>query len=197
YVSIGRISNNQKGSFVDTDNIKRTYIAVEHFITEHRFKRIGYIGIRPIYSVYADTLEGYRSCLKRYGIEEDREIIYLAKDEDAEEGYKGAKKVLSGSPECIVVMGNIVLNGVLRYIAEQKIDIPEDIPIIHCSELPLVLPPDIQLTQVRQPVFELGRYAIDILLRQIQKKGKREQVVLNPEFYAGSSCGCKLRGGER
>ncbi|MCM8771841.1 MAG: LacI family transcriptional regulator [Candidatus Omnitrophica bacterium] len=196
-VTIGRVSENQKSSYVDTNNIKRTYMAVEHFITVHNFRKVAYIGIKPIYSVYADALEGYKLCMKRYGIPVEKDIVYLAKDEDEEEGYRGIKKILSESPECLVIMGNLIFNGILKYFGEKGIKIPEDMPIIHCSELPMVIPYEIKITQVKQPVFELGRYAIEILLRQIKGNKKREQVILNPEFCPGNSCGCSIIEGKR
>lgn len=192
YVSIGRISENQRGSYVDTDNVKRTYLAVEHFIERHNFKKIGYIGMYPDYSVYADGLKGYELCNAKYGLKINKNLVYLAKQDTEEEGYTGIQKILKSSPDCLVILGTILFNGVIRYITKHGLKIPDDVRIIHCAEIMLGIGFDTRITQVRQPVFELGRYAVDILLRQIKGNRKKEQVVLNPEFHPGNSCGCSL-----
>ena len=190
YVAIGRVLDIHKGSYVDTDNVKRTYIAVEHFIKEHKIKKIGYIGGELKYFPYIDNFNGYKLALLNNGIEINQDYIFTV-PQDIKEGYNAIKKLMKEKIEAIVVYGNLIVSGVIEYLKEKQIKVPDEIKIILISEnLPFYLP-GVEFTRVEQDITGLGEMAVRILFEQI-KTGKKisKQIVLQPKFVKGNSCGC-------
>jgi LacI family transcriptional regulator len=190
YVAIGRVLDIHKGSYVDTNNVKRTYIAVEHFIKEHGIKKIGYIGGELKYFPNIDNFNGYKLALLNNGIEMKEKYVFTV-PQDIEEGYNAMKKIMKEKVEGVVIYGNLIVRGVIECLMEKKIKVPDEIKIILISEdLPFYLP-DVKFTRVEQDITGLGEMAIKILLEQI-KTGKKiaKQIVLQPKLVKGNSCGC-------
>jgi LacI family transcriptional regulator len=80
--------------------------------------------------------------------------------------------------------------GALQTVRERGLRIPADVSLIGYDDMEwwtLTHPP---LTTVGQPVYELGREAMRLLLRQIQGPARRraEKVVLKPELIVRESC---------
>ena len=81
--------------------------------------------------------------------------------------------------------------GALQALRELKIRIPEDLSLVGYDDMEwwtLTQPP---LTTVGQPVYDLGREAMRLLLAQIGRKtaGRPQRVVLKPELLLRDSCG--------
>ena len=118
YVAIGRILENHKGSYVDTDNVRRTYIATEHLIKEHKLKKVGYIGGELKYLFNVDAYNGYKLALINNGIEINEKIVSTV-PQKIEEGYRGMRKLIKEGIEGIIIFGNLILQGAIRYIEEK------------------------------------------------------------------------------
>jgi LacI family transcriptional regulator len=79
----------------------------------------------------------------------------------------------------------------LQTLGERGVRMPADLSLIGYDDMEwwtLTHPP---LTTVGQPVYELGREAMRLLLAQIQAPGRRrpQRVVLKPELLTRASCG--------
>lgn len=192
YICIGKVRESYKGNYVDTDNIKRGYIGTEHLIKEHNLKKIGYIGGKLNYLFNFEHLSGYKLALMNNNIEIRNNIIITA-PQDIEEGYKGMRKLIKEDVEGVIIFGNLITIGAIEYIKENKINIPNDLKVIITSEFIPFYRSNITFTQVQQDVFGLGKMAVKILIEEIEfKKKKRRQIILQPKFIKGNSCGCEI-----
>jgi DNA-binding LacI/PurR family transcriptional regulator len=102
---------------------------------------------------------------------------------------------LSPSPTALFCTNNLMTVGALQTLGERGVRIPSDLSLVGYDDMEwwtLTHPP---LTTVGQPVYDLGREAMRLLLTQIgQEKARRPQrVVLKPELILRDSCGPPAR----
>jgi DNA-binding LacI/PurR family transcriptional regulator len=81
--------------------------------------------------------------------------------------------------------------GAIQALQDRKVHIPEDLSLIGYDDMEwwtLTHPP---LTTVGQPVYDLGREAMRLLLAQIGSDGRRrrQRILLKPELIVRQSCG--------
>ena len=172
------------------DNVRGAYDAVEHLLgLGHR--RIGFIRGKPHLSTSQERLDGYRSALADHGIELDRSLLRSGDSRQAS-GASLAEEIISEAhPPTALLVGNSMMTlGALEAIQRAGMRIPHDIAVVGYDDMPWALAVTPQLTVVRQPGYELGRRAMDLLLQRIRYPGGNTAVVmLQPELVVRASCG--------
>jgi len=93
-------------------------------------------------------------------------------------------------PDAILACSDKITTGVMRYCQQEKIDIPHKVGLVGFSNLDLtdLLAPS--LTVVRQPAYEMGRIAAELLIKQIESKRPTtsfEDVVIATELHQRAS----------
>ena len=196
-------------NYVGVDNIRGGYLATSHLI------RLGHRRIAHLYgsrgSANDGRLAGYRQALSDNEIPCNEKWIRRFEDlalksggsrfePDVECGYENMKHLLRFSeiPTAVFAGNDYQALGAVKAIKEQRLRIPEDIAIVGFDELTINPFLEIPLTTIRQPQYEIGRNAVEILLRKIaeQDTGKRastERIILPVELVIGASCGAKCR----
>jgi LacI family transcriptional regulator/LacI family repressor for deo operon, udp, cdd, tsx, nupC, and nupG len=80
--------------------------------------------------------------------------------------------------------------GALETIHALGLRIPDDVAVVGYDDMPWALALDPPLTAVRQPSYELGRRAAELLLQRVEDpKRSTSLVVLQPELVVRQSCG--------
>lgn len=178
---------------VDTvvvDNVRGAYEAVEHLVRlGHR--RIGFIGGRPEISTSRERFEGYTKALRDHGMEVDSSLARHGDSRQAS-GRRATEALLDlpQPPTAVFVGNNLMTLGSLEAIHLRDLRIPHDIAIVSYDDMPWALALDPPLTAVRQPGYEIGRQAMDLLLQRIKDPSRSTTlVVLQPELIVRKSCG--------
>jgi LacI family transcriptional regulator len=86
--------------------------------------------------------------------------------EDAMNFFFGQKK----KPDALFTSADKLTTNCLRYCKTYKIRIPQDVAVIGFSNLDLTELLSPALSVVRQPAFEMGRIAADLLIKMIESK---------------------------
>jgi LacI family transcriptional regulator len=88
-------------------------------------------------------------------------------------GYTAGIRLLSSPrrPTAIVVSNDLEGLGVLRAARERGIEVPADLSIVGCDDVPEATAVHPSLTTVRQPLSEIGRAAARLLHEQITRPG--------------------------
>lgn len=154
-------------SFVDVDNLHGGYSATEYLIKTGR-KKIAFVGSSFSGEPARRRLRGYMKALKKYGIQIRDEWI-IEGENSFEGGYKIAQKI-AYSVEAIFAYNDIMAIGALIYAAENDIKVPEDLAIIGFDDIPFSSLPMINLTTMKQPMYEMGRQAFEILINLMKDK---------------------------
>ena len=75
YITIGKSTKNQKGSFVDLDHFKAAEIIVEHLVEQHKRKKIYLITGFSKFLCYENYINGYKSALMKYNLPFDNSQV--------------------------------------------------------------------------------------------------------------------------
>ncbi len=168
---------------------------IANIFYEKQYSRIGFVGMdTQIGSIEHDRYLGFKERLKNLGIP-------LSEDWDAhncsfysaEAGYTACEGILNskvgGLPEALMVGSDFLLVGVLDYLSDHGISVPEDISLISADNF---------YTEIMQPridsidysLSELGKEAIGLVEQRAASSGSTSvfrTVVINPSYVERSS----------
>ncbi len=137
-------------------------------------------------------MEGYLAALRAANVRPALELIHEGNFKQ-DSGYRLTKALLEvlPPPTALFCTNNLMTVGALQVLRERNVRIPDELSLVGYDDMEwwtLTHPP---LTTVGQPVYDLGREAMRLLLAQIgQEKARRPQrVVLKPELILRDSCG--------
>jgi len=177
FVLVDRTIDGLDVSSVVTDSIAGMGLAVDHLVSGgHR--RIAYLGGPTDVSTFRDRQRGYREAMARHGLKPGPQAKTVSEPEAA---LRAAERLFQGAFRATAIVGaNLVLTvGLLR-------SAPEDVVVVGFDDLYLADLLRRPVTTVAQPVEELGRQAVELLLDEIEAAGKAprrvRRVVLQPRL---------------
>jgi len=150
---------------VRTDNRQGMRLATEYLL-ELGYRRIAFIGGPPQGRSAQDRWLGYLDALSQAGIEPDGNLVFPGTGK-ADDGRRALRHMfdLSTPPDAVVCYNDLTAMGVLAEAWSSGIRVPQDLAVIGFDNLPfseLTAPP---LTTVAQPTEEMGRTAVEQILR--------------------------------
>jgi LacI family transcriptional regulator len=173
---------------VEIDNERGAFEAVSHLIARgHR--RIGVISGPADSSTGRERVAGYRRALAHAGMPIADDLIRYG-DFKEQSGRRLAAELLRlrARPTALFVGNNLMLIGTLETVYACGLRIPDQIALVGFDDLPLATVFNPPLSVVRQPAYEVGRSAAELLLKRIQDP-KRAPVALklSPELIVRGS----------
>jgi LacI family transcriptional regulator len=174
-VMYDRVYDGIKTHKVVTDDYGGAFNAVTHLL-EQGYRHIAHIGLSPTLSVTQNRLNGHRDALKNYGLElPGKWIIYNTPDIPLLESR--ISQLLSGTdaPDALMVAGERLVITCLRVCKKMNRRIPEELGIVCFSDNPVTEFIGHGITAVRQPTFDIGRKAAQLLIELIEEKKVRRQ----------------------
>jgi DNA-binding LacI/PurR family transcriptional regulator len=146
-------------------NVQASLDATRHLIAlGHR--RIAYLGDRYGHQSDTERFAGYRQALEEAGFPFEPQLV--AHGDGKPEGAETAMAVLLAfpqSPTAVFCYNDMSALGAMRRIRNHGLRIPDDISVVGFDDLYIsqyLYPP---LTTVRQPMRQMGRMAMETLLR--------------------------------
>jgi LacI family transcriptional regulator len=143
-------------------------VATEHLL-ELGHRRIGAIGGAPGWYANEERMIGFRAALASARLLPDPDMI-LYGDWSIPTGEIAADELLSRSepPTAIFAFNDNAAIGILNVARRRGLRVPEDLSVVGFDDTfqaTIVTP---QLTTVRQPLAELGRLGVSLLMRLIE-----------------------------
>lgn len=173
-IQFDRITKLVDSSKVIIDDIKASYDAVSYLIN-NGCRRIAYFRghLNPQHSI--DRFIGYKKALKDHNIEFDAALVYYNPNEDFEEGYANAEKLIKdhgNTIDAIHTITDLTAIGAINYLNKQHIEIPKQIAVIGFSNwfMSSVITPS--LSSIEQHAYKMGETSAKILFNEIDLKGK-------------------------
>lgn len=173
---------------IDVDNYGGTRLAVDHLVGLGR-QRIAYVGPNDDFVFGVERLEGFRDALAAVGRLTDDRWIQLAEPTVAG-GYAAAAEVLPEAPDAIFAATDTMALGVFKALIDRGLRVPDDVAVVGFDGLPRGPHTDPELTTVVQPVADVGRAAVSVLLGEVAAP---HLVVLPTHLHVGGSCGASAR----
>jgi LacI family transcriptional regulator, galactose operon repressor len=158
---------------VTTDSVAGMGLAVDYLVGRgHR--QIAYLGGPTHVSTFRDRLRGFREAVARQGLQPGP---YAVAPSEPEAARKAAARLFQKpSQATAAIAGNFWLTiGVLRAA-------PDDVVVVGFDDLFLADLLRRPVTTVAQPVEDLGRQAVRLLLEEIAKPGGSRHIVLPPKL---------------
>lgn len=178
-------------SYIDVNNVEAAYQAVSHLIGLG-YQRIGTIAGPENTTVGIDRKEGYLKAMLDHQRSLDRSLI-VEGDFTELGGYAAMQRLLAEKVEAVFAASDLMAIGAMRAVREAGLRIPEDVAFVGFDDLPLAVLPTPQLTTIRQPVYQFGIRAVEILIDMIENGIKpARRVILDTELVVRDSCGARL-----
>ncbi|MBN1304697.1 MAG: LacI family DNA-binding transcriptional regulator [Anaerolineales bacterium] len=189
-VTFDRRIANAEVDTVMVDNVMGAYQAVNHLIAVGH-ERIAAVTASEDRTTGRERLEGYRKALKSSHLPLDEDLIFTGAPKK-EAGRELARKImqLPFRPTAIFCGNNLLTMGVWGYLQEAECRIPEDCALVSFDDLDWYTLTKPTITAVRQPVYELGKTAAELLFERI--KGKTypvKDILLEPKLIVRESSG--------
>lgn len=177
----------QAGAVV-IDDYLGAYKATEHLI-EQGCKRLAHFSGHQHVSIYKERRRGYEEALKRHNLPIDESMIFES-NLRVDDGRQLGEKLITMDPmpDGVFSASDFSAAGCMEVFKKHNIKIPQDIAIVGFSNEPFTS--FIELTSVDQHSEEMGRFAAQLFLDQLEKKGtnhKQSKTVLNPELIIRKS----------
>ncbi len=136
-------------------------------------------------TVFDERLEGFQESLEKKGRHIDK-IYYVPLD--WESSFEVARRIFSKYKRCaIFTTTDYLAVPVIEVARTMKLNIGEDIRICGFDDLPIAKLLDI--TTVRQPIWEMGTTAAKMLIERMENKynGSPRRIILKPELVVRKS----------
>lgn len=181
-----------RASLVQVDNATAARDAVKYLIDLGHEHIVHFSG--PGYSMHSDErTEGFRQAFfdAQFLFKKDLIVPTGARLED---GYRAGKQFFGdiaseAAPTAVMCYNDLVALGLLRALRELNLRVPEDVSIIGFDDIHLCEYAPVPLTTLRVPTQDMGRSAVEVLLRQMESEGSAalEQVILQAELVVRAS----------
>lgn len=155
-------------NYVDTENVIGAKLAIT-YLHEKGHTNIAFICGAMNESNAKDRLEGYKTAMLELGLEVRNENIVCG-EFSKEKAFNEVGKLLAlgERPTAIFCSDDYMAIGAIEKIKSEGLKVPDDIAVIGFDNIeigPFVRP---TLTTVKQPMYELGESAANILLELIE-----------------------------
>jgi len=174
---------------VHINNFDGAYRATTYLIKQG-YKNIVHFTGDMDYYCSIDRVDGFLKAMSDYSLPTDNAIIYT--DFMEELAYHKMNEIIdSGNiPEACFTGADKTAYGVLRAMIENNLSAPKDMAIVGFDgDAPDTLGINFpKLTTMRQPMFEIGREAVRLIVRAIEDPSAPPvTTVLNTEFVIGET----------
>ncbi len=176
---------------VGVENLQATKHIVKHLIDVHHRKRIVFLRGLPTHEDAITRENGYKLALAESNIRYDPALV-SAGNFDRDCAYASIKKLINRRIDfdAVFASDDEAAIGVMAALSEEGLHIPAQISVVGFDDqsiAPFLNPP---LTTVRAPFDEVGRKAVEILIRQINHQSVEPLTVISSKLIIRHSCGC-------
>ncbi|MEW2353932.1 substrate-binding domain-containing protein [Spirillospora sp. NPDC029432] len=175
---------------VAVDDVAGGELAVGHLLADGA-RSLVYVTGPAALRQCADRRKGALRALRAAGLGKDalRELAVPAMN--ARAGEEAARRLLDGGPlpDAVFCANDLLALGVLRVLLQAGVKVPTDVALIGYDDIEFSAAAAVPLSSVRQPTYQLGRIATELLLEECDDPGghAHQQVMFQPELVVRDS----------
>lgn len=187
FVSTTTISEEDSMLHADINNYEAAGMAVEHLISLGH-EKIGMVVASNSLTNSKQRFAAYKDTLAKHGLQFDGRLVAEG-DTSMEGGYAAMSQILNRgcALSAVFVAGDIMAIGAMRALKEAGKRVPEDISIIGFDGIPEAEYTDPPLTTIKQPIFEKGKKAAQILINILENHQNNQSVNMDVELVKRGS----------
>lgn len=189
YVLVDQVDQRGHSLTVTATNRRGAYDATQYLI-DLGHRRIGFLAGLPQLNSAAERFEGYKAALADNGIPFEKRYVTRG-DFDTRMGHQATRQLLAlADPPTAIFAGNdLSALGAIEAIREHGLRIPEDVSVIGFDDIPQAALAYPKLTTVRQPLNQMGREAVSVLLARLEDRVLEScQIALETSLAVRDSC---------
>ncbi|WP_428957298.1 LacI family DNA-binding transcriptional regulator [Streptomyces sp. cg35] len=193
-VTADRADPDGDGCSVSVDDVQGGAEAVEHLIagrpaTSTDAMSIVVVNGDPDIQQCADRATGAEIAAGRHP---SVELTHIAVDEmTVAAGRAAAHTLVTGPrlPDAVFCANDFLAAGLVRGLVVKGVRVPEDVRVVGFGDLDVAAFSTVPLSTVRQPVEELGRTAVELLLDEVESGGGHQHLarILTPTMVVRES----------
>lgn len=183
-VLVDRCDRDTVADAVVLDNVDSAYRLTAHLIENGYRRNIFFYGTTS--ATGRQRREGYATAMAAYGLETHAEPVPAT----AERARAAARERLHRRPlpDALIASSGLILLGVTEALQEAQIRFPDSVALAGFDDLPWTRLLEPGITVIAQPIYEIGRAAIELLLQRIAKPEQSvRRVVLRGELIPRGS----------
>jgi len=174
---------------VSIDNISSARKATEYLINlGHR--RIGFISGPLNVILSRDRLKGFRQAMAQHNIPIESFLVQEG-DFSFESGYNMMMKFLAldQPPTAVFAANDEMAIGAIKAIKSKGLHVPDDISVVGFDDIKFASIYEPALTTISQPMFEIGKKAMELLIKLINKDQlEKNQYILEDQLVIRETC---------
>jgi LacI family transcriptional regulator len=183
---------NKNTATVTSDNVEGCNLAIR-YLYDLGHRKIAHISG----SNYPDNwpsiirVEGYIKAMNKLNLKIESEYIVSAVNFDVSGGYTAMINLLKlkERPTAVFAACDKVAIGAINAIKDSGLSVPDDISIIGFDDIELAKYTTPKLTTIRQNSVEIGKSAVDLLVKQINEKADLKiNKIIPVELIERDSC---------
>jgi LacI family repressor for deo operon, udp, cdd, tsx, nupC, and nupG len=174
---------------VDVDNVDGGRLAAECLI-EGGHREMGMIAGPAGWKSVQDRSQGYKMALQATGLSCDPACIEHG-DWSYESGYLAMRRILERGAllTALFAHNDRMAIGAMRALREASKGIPDDVALVGYDDTPPAAYSHPPLTTIHQPMQEVGKLAVQLLLQMIEDPDiERKETLLKPYLVRRGTC---------
>ncbi|MBN1887731.1 MAG: substrate-binding domain-containing protein [Thermoflexales bacterium] len=180
---------------ITLDNYHSMHSVVTHLVEVHNYRRIGFYRKHEGHPEADERYRAYTDVLAEHGIPLDPQLVVPGSYYyDIEEGisllFDERKLRPPADLEALVAVDDYTAGRVLPVLQARGIRTPDGLAMVGFDDIEdsrHMMPP---LTTARQPLYEQGQHAVEMVLAQLRGEPVAQQKVLHAQLIIRQSCGC-------
>jgi LacI family transcriptional regulator len=179
-VNLGRREERPEVSFMTPDARAEGVLATQHLL-ELGHRRIAFVSSVLDRRTCGEQLDGYRSALEEAGVDFDPSLVAEAEYQPGG-GTVAMNTILQAMPRATaaIAISNTVAQEAMQSIAAHGLRVPRDVAIVAIGDTWLSVMTTPPLTSIRQPLFEMGKTAVEVLLATLANRDQPPQRIVYP-----------------
>ena len=163
-------------SSISFDRREAAKLATEHLYNKG-YESIAYIGQND------NRIDGVRTCLMEHNLNTSLEKVYIGSAFTMSGSYEEIKKIYEKTktlPRAIVCGSDEVAIGILCYLNEQKIKVPQDIALISIDNIEIAAFTNPPLTTMNVQKTAMGSRAVEMIVNGTAQQNENALDILLP-----------------
>lgn len=174
------------------DNGRGMHALVTHLMQVHGFRRVAFVR-GPEASAEAESrYRAYCEVLEGYGLPLDPQLV-VPGDFQAESGAAAIQTLMQERRvafEAVVAASDAMALGAIEALQSRGVRVPYDVSVVGFDDIESARFATAPLTTVRQPLFEQGVQAMNLLLALHRGDPVPPRETLRTQLLVRQSCGC-------
>jgi LacI family transcriptional regulator len=177
--------------WVAVDDVRGGELATAHLL-EQGHKRIGFVHGPLSIRQCAERRRGMLKAVRATGLDPDQVIVDITTTtQRARDGEESAEKLLSvkSKPSAVFCANDLLALGLMRGLSKHGVSIPGDFALVGYDDIEFASMLSTPLTTIRQPKYELGSKAAELLLEEAHEPNthQHQHIMFEPELIVRAS----------